>query len=95
MLYLAVKSSYGNDYRAARIDRDYPLPYVGMGYVLFGLKRYEAAVSSMKQALSLKPDLPMAPRLHFLMGQALRKMGRHDEAERHLRRAGKLAPPDK
>ena len=80
---------------AIRIDRDYPLPYVGMGYVLFGLKRYEAAVSSMKQALSLKPDLPMAPRLHFLMGQALRKMGRHDEAERHLRRAGKLAPPDK
>ncbi len=80
---------------AIRIDRDYPLPYVAMGYVLFGLKRYEAAVSSMKQALSLKPDLPMAPRLHFLMGQALRKMGRHDEAERHLRRAGKLAPPDK
>ncbi len=80
---------------AIRIDRDYPLPYVAMGYVLFGLKRYEAAVSSMKQALSLKPDLPMAPRLHFLMEQALRKMGRHDEAERHLRRAGKLAPPDK
>ena len=80
---------------AARIDRDYPLPYVAVGYVLFGLKRYEEAVSSMKQALSLKPDLPMAPRLHFLMGQALRKMGRHDEAERHLRRAGKLAPPDK
>ena len=80
---------------ATRIDRDYPLPYVGMGYVLFGLKRYEAAVSSMKQALSLKPDLPMAPRLHFLIGQALRKMGRHDEGERHLRRAGKLAPPDK
>ena len=80
---------------ATRIDRGYPLPYVGMGYVLFGLKRYEAAVSSMKQALSLKPDLPMAPRLHFLMGKALRKMGRHGEAERHLRRAGKLAPPEK
>ena len=80
---------------ATRIDRDYPLPYVGMGYVLFGLKRYEAAVSSMKRALSLKPDLPMAPRLHFLMGQALREMGRHGEVERHLRRAGKLAPPEK
>ena len=80
---------------ATRIDPAYPLPYVGMGYVLFGLKRYEASVSSMKQALSLKPDLPMAPRLHFFMGQALQKMGRHDEAERHLRRAGELAAPQK
>lgn len=79
-------------FAAVKIDPDYPLPYVAMGYVLFGLKRYEEAISSMKRALLLKPDLPMAPRLHFLTGQASRKLGRHKEAERHLRRAGKLAP---
>jgi len=80
---------------AVRIDSDYPLPYVGMGYVLFGLKRYKEAVSSMKRALLLKPDLPMAPRLHFLTGKALQKLGRHEEAERYLRRAGELAPKRK
>lgn len=80
---------------AVRIDPDYPLPYVGMGYVLFGLKRYEEAVSSMKRALSLQPGLPMAPRLYSLIGQALGRMGRHEEAERYLRRAKKLAPSQK
>lgn len=80
---------------ALRINPDYPLPYVGMGYVLFGLKRYEEAVSSMKRALSLQPDLPMAPRLYSLMGQSLRKMGRHEEAQRYLRRAKELAPEQK
>lgn len=77
---------------ALRIDPDYPLSYVGMGYVLFGLKRYEEAVSSMKRALSLQPGLPMAPRLYDLMGQSLQKMGRHEEAQRYLRRTKKLAP---
>ena len=80
---------------AARIDPDYPLPYVAMGYVLFRLERYEEAVSSMKRALSLQPGLPAVPKLHFLMGKALQKMGRHGEAERHLRRAEELTPPRK
>ena len=80
---------------ATRVNPDYPLPYVGMGYVLFRLERYEEAVSSMKRALSLRPSLPAAPRLHFLTGKALGKMGRHGEAERHLRRARELAPKRK
>ena len=80
---------------AVRIDPDYPLPYVGRGYVLFGLKRYEESVSSMKRALSLQPGLPMAPRLYSLIGQALRRMGRHEEAKRYLRRARELAPKRK
>ena len=80
---------------AAKIDPDYPLPYVTMGYVLFGLKRYEEAVSSMKRALSLQPNLPMAPRLYRLIGQSLRKMGRHKEAQNYLRRAKELAQQQK
>ena len=80
---------------AVRIDPDYPLPYVGMGYVLFVLKRYKEGVSSMKRALLLNPGLPMAPRLHFLTGKALEKLGRHEEAERHLRRSRELAPKRK
>ncbi len=80
---------------AVKIDPDYPLPYVGMGYVLFRLKHYDEGVSSMKKALLLKPDLPMAPKLHLLTGRALEKLGRHEEAERHLRRARELAPSQK
>lgn len=80
---------------AVSIDPNYPLPYVGMGYVLFGLKRYEEAVSSMKRALLLQPGLPAAPRLNFLIGKALGKTGRHEEAERHLQRAEELAAPRK
>ena len=80
---------------AVRIDPDYPLPYVGMGYAFFKLKRYEEAVSNMKRALSLQPGLPAAPRLNFLIGKALGKMGRHEEAERHLQRAEELAAPRK
>ena len=80
---------------ALRIDPNYPLPYVGMGYVLFGLKRYEEAVSSMKRALSLQPGLSVAPKLYSLIGQSLRKTGRHEEAERYLRRAGELTPSQK
>ncbi len=83
-------------YRSAlRIDPYYPLPYVAMGYLFFGFKRYEEAVSSMKRALFLQPGLPMAPRLYSLIGQSLQKMGRHEEAERYLWRAKKLAPPQK
>ena len=77
---------------AVRIDPDYPLPHVATGYVFFRIGRYEEAVSSMKRALSLQPGLPAAPRLHFLIGQALGKMGRHEEAGYYLRRAEELAP---
>lgn len=80
---------------ALRIDPEYPLPHVGMGYVLFGLKRYEEAFSSMRRALALQPGLPMAPGLYSLMGQSLRKIGRDEEAERYLRRAGELSPQRK
>ena len=80
---------------ALRIDPDYPLPYVGMGYVLFGLKRYEEAVFSLKRALSLQPGLAMAPRIYSLIGQSLRKTGRHEEAQKYLRRAEESAPQKK
>ena len=80
---------------AVRIDPDYPLPYVAIGYVLFELERYEGAVSSMKRALSLQPGLSMAPGLYGLIGQSLRKMGRHEEAKRYLRRAKELSPSQK
>ena len=76
---------------ALRIDPDYPLPYVARGYLFFGLKQYEEAVSNMKRALSLNPNLPMAPKLNLRIGQSLKKMGQHEEAQRYLQRAKKLA----
>ena len=46
-----------------------------MGDSLYQLGRYPEAVSSIKRALDLEPDLPIAPTLRYLMGQALRGIG--------------------
>ncbi len=86
-------------YRAAVVlESDEPLNHAGMGIVLFQLKRYPEAVSSMKQTLELQPDFSTVPRIHSLMGQGFRKMGRHDEADKHFNLSVKLDlrmdPPD-
>ena len=75
---------------AARLEPDEPLNYAGMGTVFFQLERYPEAISSMKRTLSLQPDFPTAPRIHSLMGQGFRKMGRHGEADRHFDLSVKL-----
>ena len=38
------------------------------------------------------PDFPLAPTLHYLTGQALREMGRYDEAKEHYESALRTAP---
>lgn len=83
---------------AAGVEPDEPLNHTGMGTVLFQLERYAEAVLSMKRALELEPDSAMVLRVHALMGQAFRKMGRHGEADRHFDLSVKLGmemnPPD-
>ena len=55
---------------AIKIDPDFTLAYAGMGDSLYQLGRYPEAVSSIKRALELEPDLPMAPTLRYLMVRA-------------------------
>ena len=73
-------------------DPDFALAYAGMGDSLYRLGRYDEAVSSMKRVFELLPDFPMAPTLHYLLGQALREMGRPGEAEEHYESALRTAP---
>lgn len=57
---------------------------------LFDLGRYEAAVDCYRKALRFQ----QAPDLHQNLGMALLRLGRPDQAEPSLRRAGELAPDD-
>lgn len=75
---------------AAGMEPDEPLNHARMGTVLFHLERYSEAVSSMKRALELQYDFSTVPRLHALIGQAFRKMGRHGEADKHFGLSVKL-----
>ena len=87
-------------YRALlEIDPRYALAHAFMGDILLQLHRYGEAVESLSQALSLVraapslgPDLPTAESLHVLLGKALRELGRTRVAEAHFRRALALDP---
>ena len=77
---------------AIEADPDFALVYAGMGDSLYRLGRYEDAVSNMKRVFELLPDFPLAPTLHYLTGQALRELGRYDEAEEHYESALRVGP---
>ena len=87
-------------YRALlEIDPDYPLAHAFMGDTLVQLQRYEEAVKPLDKALSLikaapsvTPDLPTAQSIHVLLGTALRELGRTRAAEAHFRQALQLDP---
>ena len=55
---------------AIKVDPSFALAYAGMGDALYQLGRYPETVSSIKRALELQPDLPMAPTLRYLMVRA-------------------------
>ena len=71
---------------------DKPLAYAGMGHTLYGMKRYKEAASNIKRALSLKPDLPQAPLLHFLLGRMAEETNRRDEAGGHYENSLRMNP---
>ncbi|MDE2737440.1 MAG: tetratricopeptide repeat protein [Gemmatimonadota bacterium] len=74
------------------IDPEHALAYAGMGDALFQLERYEEALASLTQAISLQSDLPMAARLHVLMGQASQELGRTKVAAEQYERALLVEP---
>ncbi len=73
--------------RVTGTNPGFALAYAGMGASLYRLGRYEEAVSSMKRVFELAPDFPLAHTLHYLAGEALVELDRHEEAERHYESA--------
>ena len=69
-----------------------PLSHAGMGHALYTMKRYEEAVSSIGQALALKPDMAQAPRLHFILGRMAQETNRPEEAGKHYENSLRIDP---
>ena len=87
-------------YRALlEIDPEYALAHGYIGALMLQLNRYAEALELLNKALtlvraapSLRPDLPTAHSLHVLLGKALRGLGRLQAGEAHFRRALELDP---
>ena len=87
-------------YRAViEIDPTYARAHAYMGDVLVRLHRYAEAVESLNKALtlikaapSLRPNLPTAGLLHALLGKASWGLGRLQAGDEYFRRALELDP---
>ncbi|MYC80838.1 MAG: tetratricopeptide repeat protein [Acidobacteria bacterium] len=85
-------------YRAVlEIAPNYPLAYAFMGHILVQLHRYDEAVEPLSKALtlvkaapSLTPDLPTAESIHLLLGKALQGLGRTQAGVAHFRQVLQL-----
>lgn len=80
--------------RAQLLAPDSPGPWTGLADVALQRGRPAEALRAAERALELAPDYRAA---HYLAGQALRGLGRREEAERELRRgqgARRLFLPD-
>ena len=89
-------------YRAViEIDPEHARAHAYMGDVLVRLHRYADAVESLNKALtlikaapSLRPNLPTAGLLHALLGKASWGLGRLQAGDEHFRQALELDPND-
>ena len=100
---LRVQSRYEEALEAYRavieIDPNFARAHAYMGDVLVRLHRYADAVESLnkaqtliKDAPSLRPNLPTAGLLHALLGQASWGLGRLQAGDEYFRRALELDP---
>ncbi len=76
------------------LDSGSAAAHAGIGLSMFELKRHEEALQSLERALGINPDLPEAPSLHRVTGQALQALGRLEEAAPQFERALELEPRD-
>ena len=100
---LRVQSRYEEALEAYRavieIDPEHARAHAYMGDVLVRLHRYADAVESLNKALtlikaapSLRPNLPTAGLLHALLGKASWGLGRLEAGDEYFRRALELDP---
>ena len=67
--------------RAAKIDPNSPQALVGLGKSLVSAGRPAEAVAALEKAVQLAPDDAVA---HYQMSFAYRRVGREEEAKKHL-----------
>ena len=67
------------------LDPDNPAAYYGLGKVAGFHNDYAASVSNLTRVLELQPEATV---VHYLLGQAYRKLGDMDKAREHLQKRG-------
>jgi len=65
--------------------------YGALGEAMFAANRHEEALSALRQAAAMDPEVP---RIQFNLANVLEIMGLVDEAEQHFRRYVELSPSD-
>jgi tetratricopeptide (TPR) repeat protein len=88
--------------QAIKAKKDLRLPYVDLGEIYLGQKKYAEAESALNQAVKLDPTQPDA---HYQLGRLYQVQGKKAEAEKELAKvrelhekadesvAGKMPPP--
>lgn len=79
--------------RAAKLDANFGDAYMGLGFCLVTLKRYEEAIPPLQVAVRLQQGNPSA---HYNLAVALSRTGKKEEAEREFaiqRQLTQNAPP--
>lgn len=84
--------------KAAKINPNGTACLYVLGVAQFYLSQLSAAADSLRRAILVAPNSPNAQFAHFYLGLSLWKLGRHADAEPHLRKSlelgGNSIPPD-
>ena len=75
--------------RAARLEPGKGSIVEALGRAYYNSGQHGRAEATFRELLDIDPSAPYG---HFGLGQALKQLGRHDEARTHLRLAVALAP---
>jgi Flp pilus assembly protein TadD len=75
--------------RAARLEPRKGSIVEALGRAYYNSGQHQRAVEAFRELLDIDPSAPYG---HFGLGQALKQVGRRDEARTHLRLACALAP---
>ncbi|HKV77087.1 MAG TPA: tetratricopeptide repeat protein [Candidatus Sulfotelmatobacter sp.] len=67
--------------QAVKVDPNLAEAYLGWGYCLVNLKKYENAIPPLRTAERL---MPMNPEVHHSLGTALQRSGHNDEAQKEF-----------
>jgi len=67
--------------QAVKLDPNFAEAYLGWGYCLVILKKYEDAIPPLRTAERL---MPMNPEVHHALGTALQRSGHNDEAQKEF-----------
>ena len=67
--------------QALKVDPNLAEAYLGWGYCLVNLKKYEDAIPPLRTAERL---MPMNPEVHHSLGTALQRSGHSDEAQKEF-----------